>query len=207
MRSAAAFASGWETEKKRYEDSPLFRDMIEQKMDGLVVAAAVDSFSAYLSELLTLIVSKQPGMIETRQIDVKRLWAGGTLSDLQWEAINEFVRDVSYKGFRELDSYLDKKFGFPLVTSPLTRTRMSYLYEVRNAVTHNRGRFSWVSDQRLKGRRRLIDKVAYAGSVVPVIAYISERMEEVDRRASSKFRLPALTRVEAFSPVSGTQND
>jgi len=61
------------------------------------------------------------------------------------------LRELSYKGLRDLNAYLSKQFSFAIAKDDKTLESLTTLVEIRNLIAHNQGIVNRIFCSRVKG--------------------------------------------------------
>ena len=107
------------------------------------LAAGVNNYLTYISELLTLCFETQPALMhevrgfsrELRETDQKGRELLGDLGEI----VEYLVFNLTRHGIRNLTNTLSEKFGFDLYPTEEMQGMMPYYVDVRNLIVHRRG--------------------------------------------------------------------
>ncbi|MBW3576916.1 MAG: hypothetical protein KY462_04085 [Actinobacteria bacterium] len=156
-----------------------------------LISNSVDSFLAYIGQLLGEIFRARPETLRSGQtVRIDQVLEYDDLSELiDWLA-EERVVTLTYKGFYDLQADLERALGFTLVPDEDAVREMMYFIEVRNLLVHNLGLIN----------RRFLSRTGAdlpLGAPIPIDASLTQRIVKtvgetalsIDARTSMKFGL------------------
>lgn len=158
----------------------------------LFVARGVDNYLSYLSDLLKLVFTTRPETMRSGEtVRLDELLRHQSMDDLISGLAEQRVEVLGYKSIRELSNYLDSHIGFSLCDDPEIMEGIAFIVDLRNLTVHNRG----IINRRFSSRHPKYGlKVGHFVSldydaVVGHLVHLARSATEIDRRASSQFRL------------------
>lgn len=122
---------------ERLEGSAIFNDQVRAE---LVATRFVDNYLVYVSEFISELFRARPETLrsaETIRLD-DVLQHESLEGFIAWLA-DERVNRLSYKGFGEIETFVQKRFGFDLVGDPQNRRDLVRAIALRNLIVHRRG--------------------------------------------------------------------
>ena len=161
----------------------------EHLLCDLILSHMVDTFLAYLTDLLALVYRYNPDIIPGK---VKSQYEGRRLDgELLFSLARDQAEGFSRKGLNGLKSEL-KRLDIPLFDSEEDAAEMDYLYEIRNVIVHNFGAVT------LKFKKRFPSYPAEVGNLLmlefdvvkEVSIFLANCVCDIDTRAVSLFNLP-----------------
>jgi hypothetical protein len=159
-------------------------------MTEMALSRAVDSYIAYLTELLSLIFRARPESLRSgEEVKLDFVLAHSTRAGLINALIDRKVNQLSYQGMRSLSQFLSRKLGFELFQSEESLERAVLLVEIRNLIVHARGIVNETFVQRVAkppvpcgNRIRLT-----INDVKAHIAFLTDSVSDIESRAHDKF--------------------
>lgn len=159
----------------------------------MLLCRVVDSYLTYISNMLSLIFRTKPETMKSQeQVTIEDILEHKTIDDLISYLAESRVNELSYRGMRELSSYLRKRIGFNLLAEDRLLEDVVQIIEVRNLIVHNRGIINRIFLSRVP---------SYAGALgdhvnidLELFFYYSDTLaravHDMDVRAADKFSLP-----------------
>ncbi|MCX6897762.1 MAG: hypothetical protein NT105_03600 [Verrucomicrobia bacterium] len=164
-------------------------------LNQILLARQVESFLAYLSELLALAYLTRPEMLRTdEKIAYKEILDFSSMDDLVSNLAERKIHRLSYSSLEDLVHTLDQQHGIVLFEKPEDLRRGSILVAQRNLIAHNRG----VVNRLFK---KLVPECPLEIGVLlelefddvnDGIDFLAHAVVRIDTAAISKFQLPCL---------------
>lgn len=160
----------------------------------------VDNFLTYISDLLFLIYETNPDVLTRTQetVLVQTVFQHSSLEDLRSEIVERRIMNLSYRGMKELQTYLAEptQLDFKLFTTKVGLQFASYVIQIRNLIVHNRGVINRTFLYRIPKEWRshkVGDKMSLSGGSMDVVhKFFINATSDIDERAGKKFKLPRL---------------
>lgn len=166
----------------------------------MFLCRTVDNFLTYLSDLLSLIFETNPDVLTRTQetVPIQTVFQHSSLDDLRSEIVERRIMNLSYRGMKELQTYLAEptQLNFKIFTTKEGLQFASYVIQIRNIIVHNRGVINRAFLYRIPKEWRshkVGDKISLSGESMDVVHnFFISATSDIDERASKKFRLPRL---------------
>lgn len=169
----------------------------------LVACKSVDNFLIYLSELLALVLSVYPKVLDLSkvQIDLAVVLAQPDIQTIRIMYIERKIREMSYWSLKDLSVYLKEKFKFKLFDEEADRQLATNAIEERNLLVHNKGVVDRIFKEKAPTHPANIgDRIKYGPKKLLDCIKLVERLTiSIDQRALSQW--PLLPKVKhSFKP-------
>ena len=166
----------------------------------MLLCRMVDNFLTYISDLLSLIYETNPDVLTRTQetVSVQTVFQHSSLDDLRSEIVERRIMNLSYRGMKELQTYLAEptQLNLKIFTTKEGLQFASYVIQIRNLIVHNRGVINRTFLSRVPKEWRsnkVGDKMSLSGESMDVVHnFFISATSDIDERASKKFRLPRL---------------
>ena len=169
----------------------------DQTLFEMVLGRSVDNFLTYVAQLLALVFKENPDVLKSQEkLSYQEVLECTTMEEVIAHLAERRVHDLSYKGMCELQSYVERRMGFPLFESNDELKRAIHLIEHRNVIAHNRGVVSRVFLARVKGADALVEGTPLRltfDETESDMRFLLEAVLSIDGRASSKWNLATQT--------------
>jgi hypothetical protein len=165
----------------------------------MAMARAVDSYFAYLSELLArLFVNTPDALAATEQVEIARVLEHDSIEELVEALAQERVGELSRRGLETLERFLADRFGFQLYQADGELERAIRLTETHRLIVHHRGCVTRRYLSRLPADRRKLGQPLELGldQVFEDCSFLAASVADIDVRAADQFDLPR--------PITGT---
>lgn len=162
-------------------------------MIELTFCRAVDNYLAYISDLLTLILTTRPEVLKSSKetIPLDLVLRYSSYDDLLRAVTEQKVMNLSFMGIHKLDDHLKTQLKFALFEESADLEQAVRIVEIRNLFTHNRGILSTRFVERVPG----FNGKAGLPIQIPVetladdLVFLQKTVQDIDFRAGRKFRL------------------
>jgi hypothetical protein len=175
---------------------------------------AADNFITYVTDLLTLVFRAKPeAMKSDAQATFHEIFTFDSLDELRHYLVEKRVLSLSFKSFSDLSDQMEKQIGLPISEQPGEVALGAFVMELRNLITHNRGRVNRLFLEKLGLAEKLRPKtgadekpilnklisrelqvgqrIHLTGDEVIMAAEVFKEMAtRLDARAAEKFALP-----------------
>jgi len=164
-------------------------------LKSTILCLDVENWLNYLSDLLSLVFITSPKTLisSEQKIDIKEIFRYDDRDDLIRALAERHVERLSYLGFADMASELEKKLSFKLLDLKDDVQRVTRLIELRNLIVHNRG----IVNQRFLSKVRdnsfaLGQNVAISPEIVDDLRCMKKIASSIDSKATVKFKLPTM---------------
>jgi len=165
----------------------------------LTYCRVVDNYLAYVSGLLAAIYQAKPEALKSNDhVTMEFILQHTNLEELLGAITEKKVLEISFKGLMDLDKYISKHLGFPLIDNENDLKRAAVIIERRNLFTHNRGIINRRYLERVPdcsqkvGEKLILDSITTGQD----LAFLGQAVVATDRRACQKFGLEVGERLD-----------
>jgi len=165
----------------------------------MALARAVDSYFAYLSELLArLFVNTPDALAASEQVGLARVLEHDSIEDLIETLAQERVSELSRRGLDTLERFLADRFAFQLYLADGELERAVRLTETHRVIVHHRGCVTRRYLSRLPADLSKLGQPLELGvdQVFEDCRFLAASVADIDVRAADQFDLPR--------PITGT---
>jgi hypothetical protein len=163
----------------------------------MILCRTVDNFLTYVSDLMTLIFRERPEVMRSNdKVSFNDVLQFSSMPELIAHLADRRVHELSYRGLSDLAKYFEEQMGIALAADPDALRYLAVSVEIRNLISHNRGRVNQMFLDRLKRlgeatNLRVGDEFTWAGNkVLDVMMNIDNAVNRLDERAVAHFKLP-----------------
>lgn len=159
----------------------------------MLFCRAIDNYLTYISELLALIYTTRPEMLRSKEtVTIEDVLQCSSMEEFIARQTEQKVLDLSYKGIRKLDEYLQKRMKFCLFVTADDLEVAARIMEKRNLVVHNRGS---VNRKFLKmvpnSSKQLGQKIEILSTELKdELDFLMRSVVDLDNRAVKQFGIP-----------------
>jgi hypothetical protein len=198
VRTGLYELTGEEEYKTRMEQpGTKAKDALEtfrQFTSQMILCRFVDSYLCYISGIVSLIFQTKPETLKSSEkVEVSRLLEYQTMEELISALVDEKVTKLSYKSIQDVSSFLAERLGFSILEDANSMSTAIRIITTRNLVVHNRAIMNRFAAARVQeftdrvGERILLNPKQLAED----LEFLCESIRDIDRRAITKFDLPA----------------
>jgi hypothetical protein len=117
-----------------------------------MIAGFVNNFLCYLAELLQLCMVLRPELLRSSEtVRLDDILSFNNFSDVIEYLSEKKINDLSYGGMRDIESFVKSRLGALLWMDDNERMLLILATELRNIVTHNRGRVNRLFLNKIQG--------------------------------------------------------
>ncbi len=152
----------------------------------------IDNYLAYVSDLLTSIFRHRRETLKSNeQITMEEVLEFSSIDELVHAQAEKTVHRLSYKGLPDLSAYMTTGLGFPMFSDTAEMQRARAFVEIRNLLTHNRGKVDRVFIERLpQYAAELGQRISLKNEeIVDGVGLFSRSVRELEVLAAQKFGL------------------
>jgi hypothetical protein len=106
----------------------------------VLITRVVGSFEYYISKVLRIMIIKHPKRFENSKVDMIDVIEANDISELIQTFADKKVRELGFKGLKEISNYMEKSFGLTSQVDDLVFRDAVRLVQVRHIIVHNAGR-------------------------------------------------------------------
>jgi len=164
----------------------------ESYIAELLLCRIVESFLAYLSDLLILIFKTKPEILRsTKTEQLEFILQFQTMEELIAALSEKKANELAYQSLTDISKYFEDKLGLPIFDTVEAKELTCTLSEIRNVIVHARGTITSIFKKRLPNYSGEIGgKIALnLSEVAEHTDFLARLALNLDNQASSKFNL------------------
>lgn len=172
----------------------------------MVYSRTIDSFLAYLKDLLAEVISVKPQMLrsnETERLDF--ILSFDDIAELRSALAERKIERLFYGGFGDIAEFYENRIGVKLFESDNDFEKVLLMTRIRNLIVHNGGRIN------SSFKRQYPDSEFEIGeridlryeSISENALFLLNSVEAIDEKVTKKFGLSLIASQENQSAVSG----
>ncbi|WP_370030928.1 hypothetical protein [Qipengyuania mesophila] len=161
----------------------------DQVLSETLLTFLVDNFQCYLTDILLDLHMLHPEILSSGRTRNSDIFQYPSLEELRKSIIERHVSDLSYKSIDDLDIYFKEKLKFKLFKNRFQKLRMTRLVQIRNVISHNRGRINSIFLDRVGCKIDQLGQRVIIRNVHAANCFFTRLALQIDRAILGKYQI------------------